>query len=101
MSSSERNDFTRDITTSIMVYTLYPTKLEREHVAFLVIKKYPFLADKLGSGIVSTTIYLSTIYLSTLHTRYQSLLTKIPLNNETSTDPDLSRYCTLLVEKPT
>ena len=78
MSSSERNDFPRDITTSIMAYTLYPTKLEREHVAFLVIKKYPFLADRLGSGIVSTSIYLSTIYLSTLHTRYQSPLTKFP-----------------------
>lgn len=53
MSSSERNDFTRDITTAIMAHTLYPTKAERENVGFLIIRKYPFLADKLGSGIVS------------------------------------------------
>ena len=32
---------------------MYPTKAERQHVAFLVIKKYPFLEDSIGTGIVS------------------------------------------------
>jgi hypothetical protein len=43
MSSAERNDFTRDIASAMIAHTLYPTKSEREHVAFMVIKKYPFL----------------------------------------------------------
>ena len=32
---------------------MYPTKAEREQVAFLLIRKYPFLADAIGTGIVS------------------------------------------------
>ena len=32
---------------------MYPTKTEREHVAFRVIAKYPFLQDAIGTGIVS------------------------------------------------
>ena len=42
----------RDVCSSIRAHTLYPTKAEREHVALMVVQKYPFLADKLGSGIV-------------------------------------------------
>jgi hypothetical protein len=61
ISSAERNDFTRDIATAMMAHTLYPTKSEREHVAFMVIKKYPFLADKLGTGIVSVMNLLVSI----------------------------------------
>jgi hypothetical protein len=61
ISSAERNDFTRDIATAMMAHTLYPTKSEREHVAFMVIKKYPFLADKLGTGIVSVINVLVSI----------------------------------------
>jgi hypothetical protein len=30
-----------------------PTKHQRHYVAFMIIKKYPFLADKIGSGTVS------------------------------------------------
>ena len=45
----------------MMAHTLYPTKSEREHVAFMVIKKYPFLADKLGTGIVSVINVLVSI----------------------------------------
>ena len=32
---------------------MYPTKAEREQVAFLLIRKNPFLADVIGTGIVS------------------------------------------------
>ena len=53
MTSKIRNEFTRDVCLCIRLHTLYPTKIEREHVA-LIITKYPFLADKLGSGLVST-----------------------------------------------
>ena len=56
MSSRVRNEFTRDVCSSIRAHTLYPTKTEREHVAMLIVKKYPFLADKLGSGIVCTQL---------------------------------------------
>lgn len=58
VTSRIRNEFTRDVCSSIRAHTLYPTKTEREHVAMLVIKKYPFLADKLGSGIVCIAIML-------------------------------------------
>ena len=54
MTSKIRNEFTRDVCSCIRVHTLYPTKTEREHVALMIITKYPFLADKLGSGPVST-----------------------------------------------
>lgn len=50
---ARRNELTRDICSSIRVHTLYPTKAEREHVACLLIKKFPFLEDAIGSGIVS------------------------------------------------
>lgn len=32
---------------------MYPSKAEREQVAFFLIRKYPFLADAIGTGIVS------------------------------------------------
>ncbi|CAH3179378.1 unnamed protein product [Porites lobata] len=50
---ARRNELTRDICSSIRVHTLYPTKAEREHVACLLIKKFPFLEDAIGSGIGS------------------------------------------------
>jgi len=57
LSPNRRNEFTRDICSAIRVYTLFPTKMEREHVSLMIVKKYPFLADKLGTGIVSKLNY--------------------------------------------
>ncbi|XP_033110646.1 sterile alpha motif domain-containing protein 3-like [Anneissia japonica] len=37
----------------IRVHTMNPTKTEREHVCFQIVKHYPFLADTLGCGISS------------------------------------------------
>ena len=51
MTSKIRNEFTRDVCSCIRVH---PTKTERKHVALMIITKYPFLADKFGSGLVST-----------------------------------------------
>ncbi|XP_028418061.1 uncharacterized protein LOC114542873 [Dendronephthya gigantea] len=48
-----RDEFNRDICSSIKVHTMNPKKHERETVAFKIISKYPFLADKIGSGISS------------------------------------------------
>lgn len=56
LTGDRRNELTRDICSSIRVHSLYPTKAEREHVAFLLIKKYPFLADSIGTGIVSDSV---------------------------------------------
>ena len=53
LTGNRRNELTRDVCSSIRVHTIYPTKAEREHVAFLLIKKFPFLRDAIGSGIVS------------------------------------------------
>ena len=47
MTSRIRNEFARDVCSSIRAHTLYPTKTEREQVALMVKQKYPFLADKL------------------------------------------------------
>ena len=52
MLDNIRNEFLRDICDAIRQYTLYPTKLEREHVAMQVVAEYPFLKDSIGSGIV-------------------------------------------------
>ena len=61
LSSSLRNEFTRDVCSVLRMHTMNPTKSEREYVAFQIIKKFPFLADTMGSGIVSTIIFsLST-----------------------------------------
>ncbi|KAL9977810.1 hypothetical protein ACROYT_G015257 [Oculina patagonica] len=49
---NRRNEITRDICSAIRIHTMYPTKAEREHVAFLSIRKYPFLKDVIGTGIV-------------------------------------------------
>ncbi|XP_028394383.1 uncharacterized protein LOC114518559 [Dendronephthya gigantea] len=48
-----RNEFTRDICSAVTVYTMNPTKHQRLHVAFMITKAYPFLADKIGSGTAS------------------------------------------------
>ena len=53
LTGDMRNEFTQDICSSIRIHTMYPTKAEREQVAFLLIRKYPFLADAIGTGIVS------------------------------------------------
>ena len=49
-----RNEFVRDICAAIWYYTLYPTKMQREHVALKVVDAYPFLKDAIGNGLVST-----------------------------------------------
>ena len=36
-----------------MIHTLYPTGDEKEKVVSMVLKKYPFLGDTLGGGLVS------------------------------------------------
>ena len=53
LTGNRRNELTRDVCSSVRVHTMYPTKAEREHVAFLLVKKFPFLRDAIGSGIVS------------------------------------------------
>ena len=58
LTANRRNKFTGDICSSIRDYTMNPTKVEREHVRLMVIKKYPFLADSLGKGIVSNLLGL-------------------------------------------
>ena len=39
LTGNRRNELTRDLCSSIRVHTMYPTKVEREHGAFLLIKK--------------------------------------------------------------
>jgi len=53
LTGDRRNELNHDICAGSRIHSLYPTKAEREHVAFLLIKKYPFLADSIGTGIVS------------------------------------------------
>ncbi|XP_044170147.1 uncharacterized protein LOC122954186 [Acropora millepora] len=53
LDSKQRNEFNRDVCAAIKVHTLFLTKEERQRVAYLIIEKYPFLADTLGSGTVS------------------------------------------------
>ena len=53
LTGDRRNEFTQDICSSIRIHTMYPIKAEREQVAFLLIRKYLFLTDAIGTGIVS------------------------------------------------
>jgi len=48
LDSKQRNEFNRDVCAAIKVHTLFLTKEERQRVAYLIIEKYPFLADTLG-----------------------------------------------------
>jgi len=63
LTGDRRNELTRDICASIRIHSLYPTKAEREHVAFLLIKKYPFLADSIGTGIVSDSAMFILVHV--------------------------------------
>ena len=47
-----RDEFNRDVCNVIKLHTMNPRKHERAHVAFMIISRYPFLADKLGCGTV-------------------------------------------------
>ncbi|CAB3992746.1 Hypothetical predicted protein [Paramuricea clavata] len=50
LSGNHRDEFTRDVVSSIKVHTMYPTAEEKQKVASLIIQKYPFLADSIGAG---------------------------------------------------
>ncbi|KXJ12066.1 hypothetical protein AC249_AIPGENE28762 [Exaiptasia diaphana] len=50
LDSKQRNEFARDVCAMIKVHTLHPTKEEMQRVTFLIIEKFLFLADTLGSG---------------------------------------------------
>jgi hypothetical protein len=42
-----------------LVHTMNPTKHQINHVAFMITKTYPFLADKIDSGTVSSRVELN------------------------------------------
>ena len=70
LSANRRNEFTRDICSSMRVYTMNPTRAEREHVAIMIIQRYPSLADSLGTGIVSVKIFTFSSLLTFLYPLY-------------------------------
>ena len=53
LTGNRRSELTRDNCSAIRVHTTYPTKAEREHVPFLLIRKYLFPKDAIGTGILS------------------------------------------------
>ena len=77
LTGDRRNELTRDICSSIRIHTMFPTKAEREHVAFLLIKQYPFLEDAIGSGIVCCVISSVVIYLYMYSIRLQGCLINV------------------------
>jgi len=58
LSNNMQNELIRDVCSSLMSYTIRPSKSERIHVAFMLIKNYPFIADK--SVLEGSTAWVCT-----------------------------------------
>jgi len=52
----ERAKFIASICSAIFQYKAYPNKAEYNHVGEQIVKKYPFLRSKTGSGYVSSVL---------------------------------------------
>ena len=46
LTGNSRNEFIRDVCSAIRMHTLNPTKHQHSHVALIIVKTYPFLAEK-------------------------------------------------------
>ena len=52
----QKNALNRQLCTSIQAFTDKVTKAERDHIAVLLIKKYPCLKGSVGAGHVSDEV---------------------------------------------
>ena len=75
LSGGARAKFVASVCSAIFQYKSLPTKDEYNHVGEEIVKKYPFLKSKSGSG------YVSQFYTCTLgahaHINYMAILIKV------------------------
>lgn len=52
LNPSEKNALVRQLSSTIMAQTSYPSSHARSHIALLLVQKYPFLKGSFGAGHV-------------------------------------------------
>lgn len=58
LSWNEKHELMEILADEIQLYTLYPSRDQRKDVANALVKKYPFLREKIGSGTSGLESYL-------------------------------------------